>query len=45
MDAAIKEISAELKEDLATYEAEGELQKEELKQNYDIQKREKLSEF
>lgn len=44
-DAVIVEIQEELKDDLNNFEAEAELQREELKQNYEIQKRDKLSEF
>jgi len=45
MDVIVQQIQQELKEDLATYEAEDEMQREELKQQFELQKREKLSEF
>jgi len=45
MDDAIQDIHTELKEDLATYEAEGEQQKEELKELFVVKKNEKLAEF
>lgn len=45
MDEAVKEIQNELKEDLETYKAEAELQKEELKQEFEFKKRDKLADY
>lgn len=45
MDKVMVEIQEELKDDLAQYEAEGELQKQDLKEEFEAKKRDKLAEF
>lgn len=45
MDSAVQEIQEELKEDLAQFDAEANLQKEALVEEFELKKRDKLSEF
>ena len=45
MDEAVQQIQKELKEDLLQMQAEEDLQREELKQQFELQKRDKLADF